>query len=271
MLLVLVAASLAPTVLAINGRPDDSALPEECRRRGAGNESYTLSLHIAAIFVVFVSSSIGIVLPFVPLWLKSRPIPAANDEDDQHTHAHGHASGLPPDLVGRALLHRQVLWSRRHPGHSLCASDLRGIHPAQLALPQPCLLAHGAPPSPVSTLQHQAAKQHDADARLSPLLSCAVASLFAIFLVDMLLMRHIHRSRKAMDELKARRAKDKAHLESLTLLSIRPIDSPAPVDVDMAMLHNASSLPTSQAVVSGKTPDGSSRADGAKTARCRHA
>lgn len=91
-----------------------------------------------------------------------------------------------------------------------------------------------------------------------------MASLFAIFLVDMLLMRHIHRSRKAMDELKARRAKDKAHLESLTLLSIRPIDSPAPVDVDMAMLHNASSLPTSQAVVSGKTPDGSSRADGAK-------
>jgi zinc transporter 1/2/3 len=91
-----------------------------------------------------------------------------------------------------------------------------------------------------------------------------VASLFAIFLVDMLLMRHIHRSRKAMDELKARRAKDKAHLESLTLLSIRPIDSPAPVDVDMAMLHNASSLPTWQAVVPGKTPDGSSRADGAK-------
>lgn len=78
----------------------------------------------------------------------------------------------------------------------------------------------------------------------------------------MLLMRHIHRSRKAMDELKARRAKDKAHLESLTLLSIRPIDSPAPVDV--AVPHNASALATSQAITAGKTPDDSGRVDGAK-------
>ncbi|SPO46717.1 uncharacterized protein PSANT_04403 [Moesziomyces antarcticus] len=238
MLLYLLAASLVPTVLAVNGRPDDSALPEECQRRGAGNDSYTLSLHIAAIFVVFVSSSIGIVLPFVPLWLKSRPTSAANDDGDQHTHGHGHghASGMPRTWWDEVFFIGKCFGA----GVILATAFVHLTYEAFIQLSSPCLNLAYSPMAP----------------------AISMASLFAIFLVDMLLMRHIHRSRKAMDELKARRAKDKAHLESLTLLSIRPIDSPAPVDV--AVPHNASALATSQAITAGKTPDDSGRVDGTK-------
>lgn len=67
-LLALVVLAAASPAFAINGRPEDSvsALSDACALGTGSQASYTPSLHIAAIFVVFISSSIGITLPFLP-------------------------------------------------------------------------------------------------------------------------------------------------------------------------------------------------------------
>lgn len=59
-----VAFSLIPTVLGTNGRPSQDCSSEP-------SEEYDKGLHIAAIFIVLVSSALGITLPILTKGLAS--------------------------------------------------------------------------------------------------------------------------------------------------------------------------------------------------------
>ncbi|SPO39877.1 uncharacterized protein PSFLO_05358 [Pseudozyma flocculosa] len=214
---LLLILALARPALAVNGRPDEAGNVDRCSLSLAGKGSYTLGLHIAAIFVVFVSSSIGITLPFVPQWTKGRvgrrTSPNSRGEEEQqqsshghghshsHSHGHGHCHGssTPNGWWDECFFISKYLGA----GVILATAFVHLTYEAFIQLTSPCIHLAYAPTAP----------------------AISMASLFLIFVVDLLLMRHIHRSKKDMAELKARRARAKAQLESLTLNSIRPTDS----------------------------------------------
>ncbi|KAN0060707.1 hypothetical protein ACQY0O_007365 [Thecaphora frezii] len=227
----LLLAALVQPCLAVNGRPETQGTGttnEECSRSLSGQGEYTLSLHIAAIFVVFVSSSIGVTLPFVPIWTKGRfgnrrglsggrQDEELDDDSDDHGHSYGHshAHAMPSGWWDEVFFVSKYFGA----GVIVATAFVHLIYEAFIQLTSPCIKLAFAPTAP----------------------AISMASLFLIFVVDLLLMRHIHRSTKAMKELKARRAKDKACIDSSQ--SIQASESMATTDDVLVSVPNTPASP----------------------------
>ena len=200
--LLLALLSLTTPAHAINGRPDSEA-SSECALSGVDNSNYTLSLHIVAIFVVFASSGIGITLPFITKLSSRRPSTAASTASGWRAWLTWHEVFFVSKYFGAGVI--------------LATAFVHLTYEAFIQLSSPCINLAFQPTAP----------------------AISMASMFLIFLVDFLLMRHIHRSRAAMEKVKAMRAKTRTATESITLNTIQQTDSltarapvPAPEKLD---------------------------------------
>ncbi|PWN48425.1 Zinc/iron permease [Violaceomyces palustris] len=215
LLFSLVCLPSSSVVVAINGRPDtqepSSDVSSVCSDDAAGG-SYNIGLHVAAIFVVLVSSSLGITLPIITksfrqfksrrqaLKTSAQPPPLANHSHDLTEH--------PSKLDWLD----EVFFASKYFGTGIILSTafVHLLFEAFTELSSECINLVYEPTSP----------------------AIAMASLFLIFLVDFALMRHIRNSKKALEALKRRRDQQREEQRALGSSAFLKSDATATAMVD---------------------------------------